>query len=296
MYPGYEWDCIQMPTPEDCILSLEKGISQFMAANPGTAKHAYDEHRIVAIAGEAIGPSKQTTVYSLAVVNEQSCQEKIYMTDLKGEDACFPYLEDTSGWRTPVSVMISEGILEEPEKVTEEDRVSQSVSDFFGKICAPQDTQSGNVSKTFCEACQDKCDIQQEFSGVIGSVECMKQKENAVAFTDDTLLLKQNETEDLQLLCPFKQGCYNLTSYATCNFGGTPTDMILVHRDSSSAYVSNLRSILIEASQTEGYKSLLPTTRDEGKLVSIFGDTDLHLIRYYDTISTLDRFNSKSDR
>lgn len=268
-------------------MSIQRGRAQFMAASPRDALTGFQEHGLVAIASEMIGRDRQTVVHSLVVVESESCHDEIYITDFEEETACFPSFGSESGWETPIGIMIAQGVLSAADGEAPT-RAAQSVSDFFGGVCAPHNAVP--QSENLCEACGGDCSLDGEFAGPLGAIECMKQTSNSIAITDTSILLEDGATEGLMLLCPYRRECRDISSYPTCNFGSTPTDMILVDGDANFSFVAELQSNLIEASSARRYRSILGNTRDAGQLVALFGKTDLSLSDYSRTEEILSTF------
>ena len=289
----YLWDCRKEDSIEECYESVQKGTSQFMSASPREAVEGFESYDLAMIAAEAIGEQKETVVYSVAVVESEICTDKIYITDFEGESACFPSYGSDSGWETPVGVMVRQGFFALVDEDTEEpSKAVQSANNFFGNICAPHDLAAADATETLCEACEDTCGLDSDFYGPSGAIECLRQNEGGVALTDNTVLEDEDLTDGLQLICPYKRECHELDSFRDCNFGMTPTDVILAQGEADTGYIARLRSALTEASGEKNYKSVLKNTRDAGELVAIVGSTDLLLQRYMDTRRILDNFEA----
>ena len=290
---SYLWDCRREDSIEECYASVQKGTSQFMSASPREAVEGFESYNLAMVAAEAIGKQKETVVYSVAVVESETCAEKIYITDFEGKSACFPFYGSDSGWETPVSVMVKQGFFSTVEEDTEEpSKAVESANSFFGKICAPHDQSAADATETLCEACEDECGLDDDYYGPAGAIECLKQNEGGIALTDSTVLEDEELTDGLQLICSHKRECQELNSFKTCNFGLTPTDVILTQGEADSGYIARLRSVLIEASGEKSYTSILKNTRETGELVAIVGSTDLLLERYLDTRQVLDDFET----
>lgn len=258
-----------------------------MAATPREALIGHEDYHLSAIAAEAVGPARETVVYSLVTVEAASCRESIFFTDFQGRKACFPGFHTEAGWETPVSVMIEQGLLPPVSQVQEPTHAAQIINNFFGEVCAPHDPKSDPASETFCAACSDDCALSGADAGPLGSVACMRRTDHSLAITDTSILMNEDALDGLRLLCPYKRECRDIESYPTCNFGATPTDMILVDGNADRTYVTELQSTLIQASSVGGYQSILGNTRDAGQLVSLIGSTGLYLIRYSRTAQTL---------
>jgi len=287
---GLEWDCKEEESIENCYESLKSGTSQFMAASPREVLESSEVQGTRAIAAEAVGDDEDTVVYSLIVINEEDCTDKIYISDLRDKRICFPGYGDDAGWNTPIALMIAQGILSKPESSEESSNAVQSVVDLFSEVCAPHDSESEGASENLCTACEDDCEMDGKYSGPIGAVQCLRDGQDSLAVTDSTLLMDTSASEGLKLLCPYKRNCYDLDKYRSCNFGDTPTDMIIVSEDLEPTLLVDLQNALAGASKMDGYVSILDTTRGSGQLVALIDSTTLVFSDYQFTQETLLNF------
>eukprot|EP00210_Caulerpa_lentillifera_P006825 g6524.t1 len=288
-----DWGCIQMKTTDDCLKALDEGEAHFAAGNVGEIYRGSQSYDLKPIAAEAIGPTKETAVYSVVLVKSEDCDnERLYLSDYAGATACFTELNSDSGWIVPISTMANQGILGIVPKTTQSSNVVQSILRYFSSVCIPHNLTSESASDDLCSACPDDCSLTGDYTGVEGALECMQDQENAVAITDSTVFI-DSSMEGVNLICPYRTGCSETSQFLNCNFGETPTDAIVVSQNADSTFVSLLRSILIEASSMRNYTSILGTTRDSGELVSLGGTISSFLEDFRDATETMSKIETR---
>eukprot|EP00210_Caulerpa_lentillifera_P001840 g1769.t1 len=298
--PNLNWTCVQMESIAECLRAVHKGNVDYTAANAAELYKAHKMYDLIPIAAEAIGSTLETSVYSVVLVKSEDCSnDMLYLTSYGGATACFSGYDTDLGWSAPISTMAKQSLIGiVPKTANQSSNAVASVVGFFGSVCAPHN-KTGDTdadAETLCSACPDNCTTSGVYAGATGAVECLlDQEEIAVAVTDSSVFLNSSSDQGLRLLCPYRLGCAETSEVFNCNFGEVPTDAIVVGYKTNYALASIIQEMLIEASLSENYTSILGTIRDAGELIEVGGTMGAFLDEYEETKETMTKIETNSD-
>jgi melanoma-associated antigen p97 len=187
--------CVSGGSEDGCMVKIRDGSADLTTLGASGLLPAYEDYDLFPLLAEVYGESKSPTeYYSVAVVNQEFCGTNIpTLQSLKGANMCSTGYRKTAGWIAPIGMMIESGVM---EIVSDDPTVksdAQSVSNFFGNVCAPRTTADGprtdgTLFSPLCSGCQDDCSIDDKYYSYDGSFRCLMEGNGDVAFTKDDIV------------------------------------------------------------------------------------------------------------
>eukprot|EP00199_Chlamydomonas_sp_CCMP681_P000837 CAMPEP_0119115828 /NCGR_PEP_ID=MMETSP1180-20130426/51954_1 /TAXON_ID=3052 ORGANISM="Chlamydomonas cf sp, Strain CCMP681" /NCGR_SAMPLE_ID=MMETSP1180 /ASSEMBLY_ACC=CAM_ASM_000741 /LENGTH=506 /DNA_ID=CAMNT_0007104925 /DNA_START=41 /DNA_END=1558 /DNA_ORIENTATION=- len=243
--------CIIGGSAEVCAALVAAGGADVTKLGGDEMFLANADNNLVAIVSESYsssntGSAAAPNYYSVAVVKTATCAALATngLASLKGLSSCHTGYRKTAGWALPVGFMISAGIMPVVDTDSRVRTDAQSVSSFFGNVCAPRTTADGPTVggsryDPLCVGCQqgggdctDTSMTAEPYGDYAGAFRCMMEDMSAagkVAFIKHTTASEYSrdgskpqswstlDQSAFRLVCPGTTSCVTVDKWATCN-------------------------------------------------------------------------------
>lgn len=184
------FSCISGGSEDGCMSKIQDGSADLTALGASGILPAHEQYGLLPILAELYGDSNTPTeYYSVAVVNKEFCDgNSISPASLQGKNMCSTGYRKTAGWVAPIGFLAESGIIGIESGDTSVRSDAQSVSSFFGNVCAPRTTEDGpgidgSAYPPLCTGCQEDCSTNDKYYSYDGAFRCLMEGSGDVAFT-----------------------------------------------------------------------------------------------------------------
>lgn len=251
---GNTWSCIQQTSAAACVTAIQNRQADYTVMTPANLYSAINLG--VRVVGYEEYPVGAAAYYSVAIVRKEDCDKNPALTiaDYRGKASCHTGYDRTAGWNMPIGHYVSTGAITPTNRNPAVKNDIESVTNFFGKTCAPGNTEGARV----CSLCPaEKCvgsnsSLYYDYAGVLY---CVEKGGGDIGFTKHDVLgmyaagqpmaydWAQAPVGNFRILCP-GGGCTTFNDFKKCNTVAVPSRAIVTYAEATPAQIADFQATL----------------------------------------------------
>ncbi|XP_071488082.1 major yolk protein-like [Diadema antillarum] len=251
--PKKIWSCVKAESQEQCMFWIERGWADIMTTRGEEVYVANTTFKLEPIAYEkTIKPQEQEVLplkhYQNVTFALKMSHQIAPMTwsEIRDKTTCHAGADFPASFKAPVCRLIAE------EVINKTGDYAESVAEFVEESCVPGIlNKTYNKNMTYPMNLVSLCEKDQlKYSGVEGSLKCLRSGKGQVTFVDHKivkkLMMDENERDNYMVVCQGESKPLDQTIFedTTCHVGHVANPTVFIARNNTEVKKVEIKDLL----------------------------------------------------